>query len=219
MRAAIFDLDGTIIDLFDVHLHAFQETVRKYSGLAFTREDLIAGYGRKTEEIAEIFFAKYGVSGVDLSALAMERRDMVLRNLSKLKVLPGVVRLLGELRASRIKCAVGTSARRDVTVRVLKESGLSKYFDALASIDDVSRGKPAPDIFLYAAKKLGVPPTECVVFEDAPFGIQAAKAAGMKTVAVAGTSCHRREELEKEKPDLVAESLKDVDAAKLKNLF
>ncbi len=218
MQAAIFDLDGTLIDLFEVHLEAFKDTVKKYSGLDFTREDLIAGYGRKTEEIAEIFFAKHGVSGVDVEALATERRDMVLQNLSQLKVLPGVVRLLTDLRKAGVKCAVGTSAQRDVTVRVLKESGLSKYFDAVASIDDVSRGKPAPDIFLYAAKKLGVPPTECVVFEDSPFGIRAAKAARMKSVAVL-TSLHSREELEKEKPDLVVDSLKDVEFRLLTTLF
>jgi beta-phosphoglucomutase-like phosphatase (HAD superfamily) len=106
-----------------------------------------------------------------------------------------------------------------MTLAVLNEAGLVKYFDAVSTIDDAPKGKPAPDIFLYAAKKMGAPPRECVVFEDAPFGLRAAKAAGMKTVAVAGTSCHRREELLAEKPDLIVESLKDLDAAKLKNLF
>ena len=130
-----------------------------------------------------------------------------------------MVKLLEELKSARVKLAVGTSGRGEVTLKVLEEAGLIRFFKVVSSIDDVNLGKPAPDIFLNAAKKMGVQPEDCVVFEDSPFGIQAAKEARMKVVAVLYDSHHKRNELEKEKPDLIVESLKDINIAKLKNLF
>ena len=218
MKAAIFDLDGTLIDLFEMHLKAFQETVRKHAGVEFTREDLVAGYGLRGEEIVELFLEKEGVDGVDVGELTEERVEFALKGAGDVAVLPGVIKLLGELKAGGILLAVGTSARRNMTLKVLEEGGLAEYFEVVVAIDDVENGKPAPDIFLSAAAKMSVHPEKCVVFEDSIYGIRAAKTAGMKSIAVLYDS-HTPEQLKKEDADLTVESLSDVTLEALKSLF
>lgn len=218
MKAAIFDLDGTLIDLFEMHLKAFQETVRKHTGVEFTREDLVAGYGLRGEEIVELFLEKEGVDGVNVGELTEERVKLAEKGAGEVEVLPGVAKLLGELKAGGVRLAVGTSARRNMTLKVLEKSRLAKYFDFVVAIDDVGKSKPAPDIFLKAARQLSVSPGDCVVFEDSPYGIQAAKAAGMKSIAVLCNS-HTPEQLKKEDADLTVESLEEVDIQALESLF
>ncbi|MFH1788522.1 MAG: HAD family phosphatase [Candidatus Altiarchaeota archaeon] len=218
MKAAIFDLDGTLIDLFEVHLRAFKELVRKHSGLEFTREDLVAGYGLRGEEIVESFLGKNEVHDVDVGELTKERVSLAEKGAGEALVLPGVLELLAKLKSGGVRLAVGTSARRSMTIRVLEAAGLAGFFDAVVAIDDVSRGKPAPDIFLKAAGKLGVAPADCVVFEDSPYGIRAAKAAGMKSVAVLHGS-QTPDELEKSKADLTLKSLENASLEALESLL
>ncbi|MFH1787779.1 MAG: HAD family phosphatase [Candidatus Altiarchaeota archaeon] len=221
MRAAIFDLDGTLIDLFDLHHKTFQRVVEKHFGLDFTREDLIDGYGLKGEEIITKFLDREDASyeGKDLDAIGDERRDLAIRGVGDVEVLPGVVELLHALKRDGIKIAVGTSARKKMALNVLEAAHLLDFFEDVSAIDDVGRGKPAPDIFLHAAKNLGADPKKCVVFEDSRYGIRAAKAAGMKAVAVLYGSHQGRKALEKENPDLIIESLKELDVDRLKSLF
>lgn len=219
MEAAIFDLDGTLIDLFEVHYAAFRDVVRERTGLEFARGDLVAGYGLRGEEILELFFRKKGVDFGDVSSIAGERRARVIEGADEVSALPGAKPLLDKLRGLGVKTAVGTSARRDMTEEVLGRSGLRKYFDVVSTIDDVARGKPAPDIFLNAARAMGVASEKCAVFEDSPYGLRAAKAAKMKAVAVLYDSQNSRGELEGEGPDWVVESLSDVDVEVLNGLF
>jgi len=221
MRAAIFDLDGTLIDLFDLHHKTFQKVVEKHFDLDFTRNDLKSGYGLKGEEIITSFLDREDASyeGKDLDAIGDERRDLAIRGVDDVEVLPGVVELLHALKTGGVKLAVGTSARKKMALNVLEAAHLLDFFDDVSAIDDVGRGKPAPDIFLHAAKNLGVDPKNCVVFEDSRFGIRAAKIGGMKAVAVLYGSHQGRKALEKEKPDLIVESLKEVNVEQLEKLF
>ncbi len=219
MEAAIFDLDGTLIDLFEVHYRAFHDSIKEASGLDFTREDLIKAYGLKTENVAVMFFKEQGVTGIKLEKIMEAREKIVLNHLSEPKVLPGAVKLLEKLKDANIKLAVGTTSRRNMTLKTLSVSGLKKYFDVVSTITDVSQGKPAPDIFLSAAERMNATPEHCVVFEDSPYGIKAAKAARMKAVAVLYDSHHTSENLAKENPDLVVQSLEYIDLAKLDSLF
>ena len=218
MKAAIFDLDGTLIDLFDMHYTSFKGTIKDYTGLDFTREDFIAGYGLKGEEIISNFLEREGASTDDLDEMGEERRRRAMGEVGEVPVLPGVRGIIDELKISGIKLAVGTSARRNMALRVLSAAGLLASFDAVVAIDDVANGKPAPDIFLKAAMDVGADPKECVVFEDSPYGIQAAKAAGMKSVGVLYGS-HTPEQLRKINADLTVESFTDIDNTVLKTLF
>ena len=125
--------------------------------------------------------------------------------------------LLEDLKKHGIPCAIGTSTPRPNVECVLELTGLGGYFQDIAASEDVSRGKPDPEVFLKAAAKLSREPFSCVVIEDAQVGIRAAKAAGMKAVAV--TTTHPAEALAPESPDRIAASLEAVDVAYLRDLW
>lgn len=119
-------------------------------------------------------------------ALLTERKNnyyiKLLTGLSPNNILPGVKTVLTKLKSIGIKAAIGSSSKN--TVYILKAIGLSESFDAVADGNDIKHSKPNPEVFLMAAKKLGIPPENCIVVEDAVSGIQAAVAAGMTGVAI-----------------------------------
>ena len=148
------------------------------------------------------------------------RKETLYREILRrdgIQTLPDVVALLVDLRAQGIPCAIGTSALRANVECVLEITELAVFFLEVASAEDVTRGKPDPEIFLKAAEKLGVTPFACVVIEDAQVGIRAAKAAGMKALAV--TTTHPTESLALEMPDRIEASLVPVDAEYLRGLW
>ncbi len=119
-----------------------------------------------------------------------QRKENLYRELVRregIKPLPGVVAWLKLLRQALVPCAIGSSTERLNIACVLEQTGLEEYFDEIVSADDVRRGKPDPQVFLLASEWIEVPPHRCVVFEDAPVGLQAAKAGAMKSVGVATT--------------------------------
>lgn len=133
----------------------------------------------------------------------------------RLQALPGVVPLLESLHAAGFRIALGSSTPWSNIRVVLKAIGVEQWFDAIVSGDDVTHGKPHPEVFLKAAEKIGVPPECCVVIEDAMVGIQAAKAAGMGCLAVATT--HPREKLSE--ADRVVDTLAGLTAEDLAALL
>ncbi|MFH1055995.1 MAG: HAD family phosphatase [Candidatus Altiarchaeota archaeon] len=218
MPAVIFDLDGTLVDLFDVHLHAFQEIVERECGMRFEKSDLEPHYGKSGEEILKIYFEKQGLKDADWKDLAEKRRTLAIANLKSCALLSGAEKLLKAVKKSGMKTALGTSNPRQIGEAILNACGLSGFFDFKAYRDSGLAGKPAPDIFLHVAKEMGVDPKECVVIEDSVFGVSAAKAAGMKCIAVA-TGTHTIDELRGQKPDLLVATLEEVDLKSIKTLL
>ncbi|HEY5741138.1 MAG TPA: HAD family hydrolase, partial [Terrimicrobiaceae bacterium] len=127
---------------------------------------------------------------------------------------PGARELLTELKGAGISCAVGSSTSRTNLDSIFASTGLGEFFDVVVSGEDVRHGKPAPDVFLRAAELLGLPARNCIVFEDALFGIEAAHRAGMKVVAVATTNPL---ELLRD-ADHAVQSLEEVSIADLQTL-
>lgn len=149
-----------------------------------------------------------------------DRKEGLYREILRAKgiePLPGVVALLKELKEKGIPCAIGTSTPRPNVECVLELTGLGDYFTDIAASEDVTRGKPDPEVFLKAAAKLGADPASCVVIEDAQVGIRAARAAGAKAVAV--TTTHPAEALAPESPDRIVASLEEVNVAFLRGLW
>jgi beta-phosphoglucomutase-like phosphatase (HAD superfamily) len=218
MPSVIFDLDGTLIDLFEVHLAGFQHVLRAELGVEFDRRYLEANYGRTGEEMITAFLDGKGIKGADARALAIKRREWVKGHLGGCRLLPGAKRLLDGLKAQGTPLALGTSNPPDLGEAILKECGLSGYFTSKAYLTPKTMGKPAPDIFLSAAEGLGTAPGDCAVIEDSVHGVAAAKAAGMKVIAVA-TGTHTRVELAARKPDLLIGSLEELDPEKISKLF
>ena len=185
--AILWDLDGTLIDSNEIHFHTWREALAA-AGYELSRAQFLADVGKRNDEILRGYF------GADLherdcariASLKEDRyRDMV--RAGGVEMLPGARQWIELLAAAGRKQAIATSAPRlnlEVVVGVL---GIRDLFGALVSSEEVAAGKPDPDVFLEAARRLDVAPADCLVIEDAPAGVVAARRAGMRVVGLQTT--------------------------------
>lgn len=196
-------MDGTLVDNIKIHFQAFAEMSKRYNVAAETGGDFSQLNGRGNEDIITALFPAWLIEQKGVEGLGREKEE-VYREIYAPVIEPtnGLVPFLERLRAEGFVCAVGSSGPRENVDFVLDKCGIRDYFEVLISGDMVTRCKPDPEIFLMAASRLGLQPEECVVFEDSVSGVAAAKAAGMKVVAV--TTTHTAEELTAHiTPDLI----------------
>jgi HAD superfamily hydrolase (TIGR01509 family) len=138
--------------------------------------------GRPTRDIVEVINGEQGLS-LDADQVASSKKRHYLKNLSLVELIPAVAKIAEENRG-KVPLAVASGSSREVVEKTLQVLGISDWFDEVVSSNEVPNGKPAPDVFLEAASRIGIAPEDCVVFEDARSGIIAARAAGMEVVAV-----------------------------------
>lgn len=185
--ACIFDLDGTLIDSEPVYYRADREFLARY-GIDYTVEFNESMVGRGNVEMFRHIETTYPASPINALPL-MERvrlkdENYLARARVETRAFPGMVRLLGLLRGAGIPVAVASGSSLRTIRTCLAASGIGEGFAALVSSEEVARGKPEPDVFLETARRLGIDPARCLVFEDSRFGVMAAKAAGMGCVAM-----------------------------------
>lgn len=187
MRAVIFDMDGVLTDSEPL-INAASLAMFRERGLSVQPEDFTPFIGTGEDRYLGGVAEKYGVA-MDLAAAKKRTYEIYLRLVpEQLRAFPGAVELVLACRRARLKVALASSADRIKIEANLGHIGLPPgQWDAIVSAEDAVRRKPAPDLFLIAARRLGAPPADCVVVEDAPNGVRAAKAAGMRCVAVAQT--------------------------------
>jgi len=183
-RAVIFDIDGTIVDNMHLHAEAFAVFAERHGLPRLTPEDRARLDGRRNSEIFPILF-KRDVPREEWQAYEHEKESLY-RELSRGRLTPmkGLHDFIARLKHDGINVALATSAPEPNVAHTLSELGLTDDFPIIVRGDQVPRGKPAPDVFLEAARRLGVQPAACLVFEDAPMGVEAGKAAGMVVVAL-----------------------------------
>lgn len=184
-KAVLWDLDGTLVDSEEFHWLSWRDTMRQES-IELTYEQFLASFGQRNDRILGAWL------GRDAEAARVRRigdaKEAEYRRLAEvhgLQPLPGAREWLAALRAAGWKQAIASSApgaNVDVMLRVL---GLTSYLDAVVAAEDVTIGKPDPQVFLTAAEKVGVPPGRCIVVEDAAAGVEGARRAGMKSIGVA----------------------------------
>lgn len=181
MRAAIFDMDGVLIDSEHLHWRAEQETMAEF-GVTMAESELKKFAGTRAEVMFEIFIRQYRLP-TTFAALYPGHEARLLRLFqSQVRPTDGIQQILQTLAAAAIPLAVASSSSKRLIQAALQQTGLAGYFKAVVSGAEVPGSKPAPDIFLEAARRLGLPPESCVVFEDSLVGVQSAKAAGMYCV-------------------------------------
>lgn len=203
LRALLFDLDGLMVDSEPHSLTSWHAVLAK-RGVTLTQSVIDRLFGLRQLEAARLLVELYGLTE-DPGGLAREKEEYQIRHLDgKVAAMPGLCELLGESERHGLLIAVASSGARRYVAAVLVALHLTDRFHAIVSGDDVLNGKPAPDVFLAAARALRVEARDCLVLEDAPAGVQAAKAAGMRCVAV--PNAHTRS-LDLSAADLVLPSL------------
>ena len=188
MKAVIFDWDGVVIDSSAQHERAW-EILAKEISKPLPDGHFLLGFGKKNQVIIPEILG-WATDPTTITSLS-NRKEEIYRELvqaSGIHVLPGARELLAALLEAGIPRAIGSSTPRANLDALFAATGLDAFFDAIACGDDVTHGKPAPDIFLLAAQKLHMPPADCLVIEDAHVGLEAARRAGMATLAVATTN-------------------------------
>lgn len=185
-QAIIFDLDGVIVSTDHYHYRAWKQIADR-ENVPFDEKRNILLRGVSREESLEILLeqASRPYSAEEKKKLAEEKNGIyreLLQELTPADILPGVADWIKRAEEKGLRTAIGSSSKN--TDFILERIGLSDTFDTVVTGADVTHSKPAPDIFLLAAERLGIPAEACLVVEDAPAGIQAAKAAGMQSLGV-----------------------------------
>jgi beta-phosphoglucomutase-like phosphatase (HAD superfamily) len=186
----IFDCDGTLVDTMPLHYRAWAEAMRRAGLPEALSEDLFYSFGGvPTRRVAELLGEHYDLP-LDADKVFREKEALFLEMGSELEVIAPVVEFARAV-AGRAPVSVASGGPKPIVRRTLDRMGLLELFPILVTPEDVRHGKPAPDMFLLAAEKMGVAPGDCLVFEDAEPGIKAAEAAGMRWVHVPSRSMRR----------------------------
>lgn len=208
-KAVIFDMDGTLIASTEADYLAWKRLFAEY-GIDLTFEKYFPLLGKKSADVVK---SRLHLEG-DAIAAAMQKKleyfDEVVKE-NGIQLIPYADVFVKSVKQYGVKMALATSSRKHKMERVMQLVGLLSYFDVTVTGNEIENGKPAPDIFIKAAGRLQVPPAECVVFEDAVSGVQAAKAAGMKCIAI--TTTHPAEALPE--ADIVIDSFEGADFVQL----
>jgi beta-phosphoglucomutase len=205
-KAILWDMDGVIADSYSFHFAAWQETFAK-RGIKFTKEDFTKLFGTRNDFIIGSIMGRE-LPERDVKIMVQEKEEKFRRKATgNIKPFPGAVRLLNAIKKGNFKLGLVSSTPKENIDLVLSELNLEGMFDCIVFGQEVSESKPSPQIYLLAARELEVTPNDCLVIEDSPLGVKAAKTAGMKCLAIANT--RPRQKLQE--ADKVADSVEDVD--------
>lgn len=212
-RGVIWDLDGVILDSAEQHWHSWRALAAE-TQTTFTEADFRQTFGMRNADIIPRYWRVHGAA--EIARLA-DRKEALYRDLlrTSARPLPGAMALLQSLHDAGWQQALGSSAPMENIRLILELLDLHTVLDAVVSGEDTPQGKPAPDIFLAAARAIGLAPVNCVVIEDAVAGVQAARAGGMRCIAVTNGHPNRALEI----ADLVVPSLTAVTVAQIAALI
>ena len=193
VRGVIFDMDGVLVDSGEHHRAAWQALLAELGTTVSSAEFWRLTIGRPAHEAVSLLLGRE-LAYDEAMQLAGRKRDLYRHFARRGAVpVPGVTDFVGSIAQSGITCAVATSASRHDARHVLTSLGLAGHFGAVVTAEDVTRGKPDPEVYLRAAAGIGVSPHDCLVFGDAVVGVQAARQAGMRVIGV--TTAHSSDEL------------------------
>jgi beta-phosphoglucomutase len=206
--AVLWDVDGTLVDTAEMHYNAWAQLAQDINK-PFTRQMFGDTFGWRNPEIIAKLFGNY--TPEEVAQFGFNKEEYYRAEARKgVELLPGVRRLLADLHAAGFKQAVGSSAPRQNVDLIMAVTNAGQYFESIVSMEDTTRGKPDPQVFLVGAEKLGIPPERCLVMEDATAGVKAAKAGGMKCIAVRFIPHHSEESLREAGADLIVPNMEQV---------
>lgn len=182
MKAVIFDMDGVLVDSQPYHFKADIDTMAEY-GVIKDQKFYESFAGTLTADRMRTLKEMFGLD-VPVEEMTIKRENMILDIMGKddIKPVSGIPEFLRSIKEKGLTTAVASSSDYKLINLILDRLKIAKYFDSVTSGSDVKRGKPSPDVFLLAAERIGIEPSECLVVEDSENGVKAAKAAGMKAL-------------------------------------
>lgn len=214
-RAAIFDMDGTLVDSESYWRIAEQEVFGSV-GIRITDEMSAVTAPMSPRQVTEHWYAHRPWAEPSLEQMEAAVIHRVAEQMrAGCRALPGVLEVLERCAALGFRVALASNSPAQLCELVVERLGVGDRFDTLVSVDDVARGKPAPDIYLLAARRLGVDPGECLAFEDTPTGARAALAAGMRVVAIPSAG----QDFSEVRPHLTLRGLHEFDGGHLVALW
>jgi beta-phosphoglucomutase-like phosphatase (HAD superfamily) len=214
---AIFDWDGVVVDSSNIHKESWEKLAEEL-GLPLPGDHFERGFGKRNQTIIPDILG--WTKNVELIEKCGLRKEEIYREIASkqgISLVNGSKRFLEFLYPTPARCAIGTSTERKNVELVIRQHNLSKFFTGATCSEDVKLGKPNPEVFLKAAEGISIDACRCVVFEDSPHGIEAAKRAGMKTVAL--TTTHPSTTFMHLNPDLQVASLADLSVDQVEKLF
>jgi HAD superfamily hydrolase (TIGR01509 family) len=216
-KGTIFDWDGVVVDSSAIHLKSWEELAEELD-LELPPHHFERGFGKRNETIIPEIL-KWTESDELISRWG-KRKEEIYREIAQsdgISIGEGAREFLTLIQQNKIRSVVGSSTERANIKLAIQEHKLETFFEGIISSEDVSIGKPNPEVFNKAANLLGLSAHECLVIEDSPHGIEAGQRGGMKTLAL--TTTHPEEVFLELKPDLVFSSLKTIDPDQVKQLF
>jgi beta-phosphoglucomutase len=190
-RAFLFDLNGTMVDDMSYHLEVWYDILVNDLGARMSRAHVKQEMYGKSQELLVRIFGKDRFTEAELDRISL-RKEQMYQQLYRphIDLIPGLFSFLEEAYKTDVKMAIGTAAIPYNVDFVLNTLKITHYFETVVSADDVIESKPHPETYLLAAQKMGMRPEECIVFEDAPKGVEAAHNAGMQAVVLTTTHSH-----------------------------
>lgn len=202
-RAILWDMDGVIVDSGDYHYDAWKAALAS-EGLSLSREAFARTFGQRNDNVLRDLIGP-DISLAEIDRIALHKETLYRQFVRERGIAPlaGVTHWLMRLSADGWRQAVASAAPRANVDCILDATGLSLYFGAITSGEDVTKGKPDPQVYVLSAERLGVLSEHCVVIEDAPAGLEGARRAGMRCVGVRSTHGHLE-------ADIVVDTLEDL---------
>ncbi len=216
--AILWDVDGTLVDTAELHYQSWCALAAELNK-PFTRIDFAGTFGwRNPEIIPKLFGSHYTES--EIAEMGNRKEDLYRAEAEKgVSLLPGVRALLTAATRFGARQAIGSSAPRRNIDLILEMTNTREHFAAIVAMEDTKRGKPDPEVFARGGRLLDIAPERCIVLEDAPVGVQAAKAAGMRAIGVTFVAHHPAEKLLAAGADRVVHTLEEVSIEMLRDLL
>lgn len=180
--ALIFDFDGTLADTMFFHWTAWDIIAHRY-GIALTRKRLYQMGGIPSRDILLLLRKEQNLPDFDIEKVSKEKENEYIKLMGKVRLIEPIASI-ARANVGKLPMAIATGGRRSIMQKILPQLGIEKWFGAVVTSQDVPHQKPAPDIFLEAARQLGVDPTHCRGYEDTDLGLEGIRAAGMEAIDV-----------------------------------